>query len=133
MYLRMNPLTAIEGKPLNVECRSAAGRPASRMSWALANDREAQQILGYLGMDNIDLYHGKELPSSSSNPSIFRGPNLIGRAVNSIKNLPVDNGDLSTVTGELRFVFRNNLVTISSKFILDLCQCDPTMANGLCV
>lgn len=45
---RTQPIGATEGRPVRLSCRSRAGKPVAKLSWALAEDWEAQRLIGHI-------------------------------------------------------------------------------------
>uniref|UniRef100_A0A914I024 Ig-like domain-containing protein n=1 Tax=Globodera rostochiensis TaxID=31243 RepID=A0A914I024_GLORO len=45
---RTQPIVATEGHAIRLSCQSRVGKPAARLSWALAEDWHAQKVIGHI-------------------------------------------------------------------------------------
>lgn len=46
---RSQPIASSEGQPLRVSCQSRGGKPPAQLAWAVAEDWEAQRLIGHIG------------------------------------------------------------------------------------
>ncbi|KAI1716921.1 immunoglobulin domain-containing protein [Ditylenchus destructor] len=49
----IHPIEAIEGVETHLACRSPKGRPAARLGWVIAADREAKRVINYISNDSV--------------------------------------------------------------------------------
>ncbi|KAL3074594.1 hypothetical protein niasHT_034931 [Heterodera trifolii] len=51
---RTQPIAATEGRAIRLSCQSRAGKPPARLSWALAEDWQAQKVIGHIANWTIE-------------------------------------------------------------------------------